>query len=739
MNTKLFNYKIIRDFLTWFSVILLAIFLYVYFSNPILYHTIKGFSIMTIGVIGPTIAFITSFRLKDNILSKLSPVIFVYTMLMFVHILSHPGVDLIKNISGDFYIYAFLSASSLLAIGSLIAVIDKGTKTNSILNLVFTFFVAVILHLINYYVNLPVLLENGTPTTILVIFELAILLIMIFATIIWYLKSKDDMKFKPLGWVFILFVISEILYMFNFHNYSFSLYLASSVRYIALMIILYLIIKFNLILPYNVLYQSLIADNNLQKKLKRDISVSLHRLSKSQEIAHVGTWELDIETKQIWGSEEAFRIYGLPLTENHLLPLNKIQKFVFKKDRPMMDVALMNLIYKDMDYNVHYKILNNLNELRHINSVATLRYKDNKPYKVFGVINDITDLRNEEEKLRYASYHDHLTNVYNRRHFVEKRELVNFESYFPIATVILDINGLKVINDSFGHNVGNRVLKKTADILKDSVADKGFVSRIGGDEFSIICPNTTKSEIEDLMDKTIEIINHEKVENINFSLAYGIAIKDEISQNLDLILKLAEDDMYIHKMSQSQSVRNKIIDALLKTLYENDNVSEEHSQRVSTYAYKLAAASNLSAKKISDIKLAGQLHDIGKVTISNDILNKKGRLTDQEYKIVKTHPEKGYSIIHSIGDMDDIANYVLEHHEYYDGKGYPKGLKGKDISFEARLISIADAYDAMTSFRSYKDEKTKDAAIKELITCKGTQFDPELVDVFIEKVLKMEE
>ncbi len=228
----------------------------------------------------------------------------------------------------------------------------------------------------------------------------------------------------------------------------------------------------------------------------------------------------------------------------------------------------------------------------------------------------------------------------------------------------------------------------------------------------------------------------EKVGNISLSIAYGLAMKEKVSESFDDVLKKAEDDMYLHKISNSLSVRNGIIDALLKTLYEKDIMSEEHSRRVSDFAFKLAKAANLSEKKASDIKVAGVLHDFGKITISNHILEKKGKLTDEEFDVIKTHPEKGYKILHSIGGMDTIANYVVQHHERYDGFGYPKKLSKDDISYEGKIICIADAYDAMTSYRSYKNTMPDEDAIKELIACKGTQFDPDLVDIFIDKVIR---
>ncbi|HPJ24427.1 MAG TPA: diguanylate cyclase, partial [Bacillota bacterium] len=370
-------------------------------------------------------------------------------------------------------------------------------------------------------------------------------------------------------------------------------------------------------------------------------------------------------TNLIWASDEAFRIYGAPISDDNLIGLAYVQQTAITPDRKKLDKALKDLLTQGKEYNLNFRIIDTDDELHYIHSVATLiKDEDGNPKKVSGVIHDITKLKLEQDKLLYSSTHDHLTNVYNRRYFSEQRMLYDDEKYLPVSFAILDINGLKIINDSLGHHAGNEVLKRLAQVLERHITDgKNFVSRIGGDEFSIFFANTTHEQAEERMQHILDHLSHERIGNIELSIAYGIAVRETMDQSVDEVLKKAEDEMYLYKISDSQSVRNKIIDALLKTLYEKDNISEEHSQRVSDYAFFLAKACNLSNKRTNDIKTAGLLHDIGKIMISNDILNKEGKLTASEYNIIKTHPEKGYRIIHSIGDMDIIANHVHQHHE----------------------------------------------------------------------------
>lgn len=650
-------------------------------------------------------------------------------------------MNLFLSINENVSDYTWLVGNLVLAVAFFVSIIDFKKKLKIAYHFGIVFVVAVLFGVLALFHVLPDLSNGSQYLYLRTLFQLLVVTLY-FVSIVLFLLNKSlsqNSNLKSVLISLVLLFVSEVMMLSHFQPGNLLVSFGLIVRFLGLIILLYSLIRYNLVEPYNDLYDELVKENSLQKNLQHSIKVSYLRLSRSQQIGHVGSWELDLTTMKIWASDEAFRIYGLEIPKDRILPLKEVQELVSIEDRPRLDLALMNLIKRGEEYNVTYSIHTTSGSLRYINSVATLKRKNGIPTMVYGVVNDITKLKLEENKLLYQSMHDHLTDLYNRRYFMRQREILNQDTYLPVATVILDINGLKIINDSFGHHIGNRVLKRLASILTENFKDTtGFVSRIGGDEFAIMKPNTSKESIEAIMEDIIHILSQEKVGNINLSVAYGIEVRENLDESFDEVLKKAEDEMYLYKISNSQSVRNKMTDALLKTLYEKDYISEEHSQRVSNYAYLLAKACKLSLKIANDIKIAGLLHDIGKITIGNQILNKKGRLTDREYDIIKTHPEKGYKIIHSIGDMDIIANYVLEHHEFYNGNGYPKGLKGKDISLESRIITIADSYDAMTSFREYHAIKTKEEAIAELLACKGTQFDPDLVDVFIHSVLNAE-
>ena len=192
----------------------------------------------------------------------------------------------------------------------------------------------------------------------------------------------------------------------------------------------------------------------------------------------------------------------------------------------------------------------------------------------------------------------------------------------------------------------------------------------------------------------------------------------------------AEESMYRKKLIESQSMRSKTIQVILKTLNETNQRERIHSENVSKISRKIGETLKLDQDVLREIEMAGLLHDIGKIAIDNNLLNKPGRLTDFEFEIVKRHTEIGYHILKSADAYSSISDYVLSHHEHWDGTGYPRGLKGKEIPLVSRVITVADAFEAMTAERTYRKTISDEEALNELRRCAGTQFDPDVIEAF---------
>ncbi|MDR3596700.1 MAG: diguanylate cyclase [Clostridium sp.] len=350
-------------------------------------------------------------------------------------------------------------------------------------------------------------------------------------------------------------------------------------------------------------------------------------------------------------------------------------------------------------------------------------------------IKNAIDLMKRKEEIIYLSYHDQLTGLYNRRFFEEELSRIDIKRNLPLTIIMGDLNGLKLINDSFGHPMGDEIIKEVANVLKSGCRAEDVTARLAGDEFVIALPKTGDVEAEQIVNRFKELLSREKVGSIDLSISFGYGCKYNEEEKIQDILKIAEDNMYAKKLFESQSMREKTIKNIINTLRENNKSEREHSFRVSALCTSMGEALGMSENEINKIRTAGELHDIGKIAVDDKIINKEGKLTEDEWKEVKRHSDVGYRMVNAVNEMAVIANYILHHHERWDGNGYPQGLKGEEIPLVSRIITITDAYDAMISKRSYKSELSKEAAIEELQKNAGIQFDPKLVNIFIEKVL----
>ena len=351
--------------------------------------------------------------------------------------------------------------------------------------------------------------------------------------------------------------------------------------------------------------------------------------------------------------------------------------------------------------------------------------------EVLAISRDITSEKQEQEYILKLTYKDQLTGLYNRRYYEEQIEKLSGSEFLPLAIMMVDVNGLKLTNDAFGHHIGDELLKKVAKNLISCDSKGGFACRVGGDEFLMVFPNTDENEAEYLVDKLYELVSAERLENIVISISAGCQVRTDVSQSIRDTLIKAENHMLRKKIVESQSMRNQTVNIIMQTLSEKNEREKRHSVEVAKWAKEIGVSMGLSVQKVKEIELAGLLHDIGKIAIKEDILNKPGKLTEEEYDEIKRHPESGYHILKSVDEYSSLAQCVLEHHERFDGKGYPKGIKGSQISLIARIIAVADAFEAMIAQRPYRKSLTEEMAIEEIKKNSNTQFDPEVVTAFL--------
>jgi len=353
------------------------------------------------------------------------------------------------------------------------------------------------------------------------------------------------------------------------------------------------------------------------------------------------------------------------------------------------------------------------------------------------IVRDITEQKKAEQKIKYLAMHDTLTGIHNRTYFEEHIRQLEMEQRFPLALIICDVDGLKLVNDTMGHKVGDEILLTVTSIIKKCLRKDDRIARIGGDEFAILLPYKDNTSVETICNRIQNAVDQYNQLNtgIPLSISLGFSVKDDESTSIDELFKEADYNMYQQKLFSTQRNRSTLVKTLMEVLVEKNYITEGHADRLQYLVTALAKSIGLSESRQADLRLFGQFYDIGKIGIPDSILLKPGPLTPEEAAEMMRHSEIGHRIALSAQDLYSIANWILYHHEWWNGEGYPLGFKGEKIPLECRILAIADAYDAMTSSRPYRKAMSHEEAIAELKRCSGTQFDPELVNKFI-KVLK---
>ena len=410
-------------------------------------------------------------------------------------------------------------------------------------------------------------------------------------------------------------------------------------------------------------------------------------------------------------------------------------EFIHPEDRELVVGQHRKRIHgEEAETRYQYRVLCKDKSLRWVEMNSVLIEWQGKP-ATLNFQTDITKRKQSEDAILYLSYHDQLTGLYNRRFYEEELKRLDTERNFPISLVMADVNGLKLTNDAFGHMAGDKLLQDVATILKHECRSDEIAARIGGDEFMLLLPRTGEAEAEAIVQRIQKEIGRKKNDSMILSVSFGWATKEDVTTDIAAVYIQAEDQMYRHKLSESTSMKRETLKLITKSLYEKNRTEKLHCERVSELCKNIGRALQLSPEDISELGLFGVVHDIGKIGIAEKILSKTGNLETAEWVEIQRHPEIGYQILRSVNEFSHLADFVLAHHERMDEKGYPRGLQGKEIPLQSRILSIAEAFDAMSSDSGYKGRLSEEAAVTELVKNAGTQFDANLVQVFVEKVL----
>lgn len=339
----------------------------------------------------------------------------------------------------------------------------------------------------------------------------------------------------------------------------------------------------------------------------------------------------------------------------------------------------------------------------------------------------LSELESAYYNIFYLSYSDKLTGLKNRAYIENEFHNLDKKKRDDYLIIMGDINGLKLINDTFGHKEGDRLIRTVGCILESVTSKDDIVARWGGDEFVILVIDKNRLYLSHIIRKIKD--ECEKIENFSFKVGIGLgsAQKSE-GDSWETVLRLAEKRMYKNKITEVRSSRNRTYLSLVNTLYENHIETKEHTGRIKEFSHNLGEKMGLSKNELKELEILSLIHDIGKLGIPDHILMKSGKLTDEEWQMVKEHTEIGYRIAKATQEVSHIAKEILYHHENFNGTGYPEGLKGKDIPILSRIINVVSCFDTMVYERNYSIH----VAIRELKKYSGTKFDPFVVSEFID-------
>lgn len=344
-----------------------------------------------------------------------------------------------------------------------------------------------------------------------------------------------------------------------------------------------------------------------------------------------------------------------------------------------------------------------------------------------------------EKEIVYKSFHDDLTGLYNRAFFEKEMGQIDKKENLPISIIMGDADCLKIINDGFGHLEGDNLLRSIAQTLKMACRKNDLPARWGGDEFIALLPKTSEKKTLKICAQIKHNCSESKQSIIAPHISLGAASKTKPDQKIEGVIMMAEDRMYLDKIQNEKNVRKIALLALQNKLNKKCNINPKHHQRLQKLAINIGRYLCLPKAEIDSLGQLAIFHDIGKIAISSHIFTKPGPLSAEEWKEIKRHSDIGYRIAKSLPELTPIAQAIRAHHEWWNGKGYPLGLKAEQIPFPSRVLAIVDTYDIMVyGNRPYKKNVSPKEALKELRKFAGAQFDPKLVNVFTEMILRQE-
>lgn len=356
--------------------------------------------------------------------------------------------------------------------------------------------------------------------------------------------------------------------------------------------------------------------------------------------------------------------------------------------------------------------------------------------KLTGIViafKDMTERIEKQKKIEYLSYHDQLTGLYNRRFLEEMVSTLDYVNSRPIMIMMLDVNGLKLVNDAFGHQYGDELLKAIAQALNEDFGEAMAIARIGGDEFVVLIEEASEAILEEKSEAFKAKISQRNVEGVPLSVSIGVTTL-KVEEGFFNCSRIAEDKMYDDKLMESTKFKKSVLATIENNYIRSKHHFEAHSENVVKWARHIGKCLDLSDDYLLKLELAAKFHDVGIMILEKE--KNPGNLppTEDLKKEFMKHPEIGYHILKSVGEYMEVAEWVLVHHERWDGNGYPRGLKGDEINYYGRILSMAEEVAVAFVDGDVKDVQSRQRIFDTIFNSAGTKFDPKMVEVLRTKI-----
>lgn len=352
--------------------------------------------------------------------------------------------------------------------------------------------------------------------------------------------------------------------------------------------------------------------------------------------------------------------------------------------------------------------------------------------EVISFITDVTEINKNMSDIEYLSYHDQLTGLYNRRFLAAEYSRINTSRNLPLSVVAIDVDGLKLVNDTFGHAFGDQLLCEIGAAIKESLRADDFVARMGGDEFAVLLPQADETSVHLLMNRISDQVSQIEICGVKASVSLGSFTSKVTSLDLMEIIKYADEQMYKDKLIKSDLFRYRALHSMCATLEKCDKGKSLRKDHLQHLALAIAKQLNMTEEEMTQLEAVLKFCDVGVIAIDEATRLKETAYLDEEMREMQRHSEIGSQLIKTIDAYRHLADSILHHHERWDGTGYPQGLKGTDIPLLSRITLVVNAYCAMTHERTYAEVKTKQEALDEMMSLSGTQFDPAVVAALVE-------